>query len=261
MEKRNVVVAIVEKYHPDLYLIWNVDAIEHLRNEHRKIGCFMNMCISKTRNSLPLQITAEELIYLRNQTCCTVHVVDKSLLSNVAFEAHIQKQLQIDRLAISRCQHQLIHDYNNLVKKITVGDIGQQSQSMKLMPVEKSTQVPSDVLSALKEQFFTTGGLKFGCHLLLYPGNPLCYHASHMFYYFRPDDPVMVKNLLTRCRLVSIAINSLSTDRIVFVFLVQQVQGAAMKKSPLPSKRCDVLILTDAFMLSCIDYYVKIFQY
>ncbi|XP_003379922.1 nitrilase protein [Trichinella spiralis] len=57
------------------------------------------------------------------------------------------------------------------------------------MPVEKSTQVPSDVLSALKEQFFTTGG------------NPLCYHASHMFYYFRPDDPVMVKNLLTRCRL------------------------------------------------------------
>ncbi|KRX42930.1 Phosphatidylserine synthase 1, partial [Trichinella murrelli] len=167
--------------------------IEHLRNEHRRIGCFMNMRISKTRNSLPLQITAEELIYLRNQTCCTVHVVDKSLLSNVAFEAEIDKidiaNLQIDRSGISRCQNQLIHDYNNLVKKITVGDIGQQSQSMKLMPVEKSTLVPGDVLSALKEQFYTTGG------------NPLCYHASHMFYYFRPDDRVMVKNILTRCRL------------------------------------------------------------
>ncbi|KRY50333.1 tRNA-splicing endonuclease subunit Sen34 [Trichinella britovi] len=204
MEQRNVV-AIVEKYHPSLYLVWDVDAIEHLRNEHRRIGCFMNMRISKTRNSLPLQITAEELIYLRNQTCCTVHVVDKSLLSNVAFEAEIDKidiaNFQIDRSGISRCQNQLIHDYNNLVKKITVGDIGQQSQSMKLMPVEKSTLVPGDVLSALKEQFYTTGGLKFGCHLLLYPGNPLCYHASHMFYYFRPDDRVMVKNLLTRCRL------------------------------------------------------------
>ncbi|KRY18337.1 Omega-amidase NIT2 [Trichinella patagoniensis] len=265
MEQRNVV-AIVEKYHPSLYLVWDVDAIEHLRNEHRRIGCFMNMRISKTRNSLPLQITAEELIYLRNQTCCTVHVVDKSLLSNVAFEADIQKQLQIDRSVISRCQNQLIHDYNNLVKKITVGDIGQQSQSMKLMPVEKSTLVPGDVLSALKEQFYTTGGLKFGCHLLLYPGNPLCYHASHMFYYFRPDDPVVVKNLLTRCRLgthvnkaVVLATKKPNGTQIYITFN-HQVQGAAMKKSPLPSKRCNVLILIDAFMLSCIDYYVKIFH-
>ncbi|KRX20335.1 Omega-amidase NIT2 [Trichinella nelsoni] len=301
MEQRNVV-AIVEKYHPGLYLIWDADAIEHLRNEHRRIGCFLNMRISKSRNSLPLQITAEELIYLRNQTCCTVHVFDKSLLSNVAFEADIQNKLQIHRSMVIRCQNQLIPDYSNFVKKITVGDIGQQSQSMKLMPVEKSTLVPSDVLSALKEQFFTTGGLKFGCHLLLYPGNPLCYHASHMFYYFRPDDPVMVKNLLTRCRLgthvnkavvlatkkpngtqIYITFNHMKNFgkqiwkkmycsknyflsyyvrcfKIVFVFLVQQVQGAAMKKSPLPSKRCDVLILSDAFMLSCIDYYVKIFH-
>ncbi|KRZ76078.1 tRNA-splicing endonuclease subunit Sen34 [Trichinella papuae] len=289
------VVAIVEKYHPGLYLIWDTDAIQHLRSEHSRIGNFMNMCISKSRHSLPLQITAQELLYLRAQSCCTVHVVDKSLLSNVAFEDAIQKQLQTDASEISRCQKQLIRDYNNLVKKITAGDVGQRSQSMTMMPVEKSTPVPGDVLSALKEQFFTTGGLKFGCHLLLYPGNPLCYHASHMFHYFRPDDLVMVKHLLTLCRLgthvnkavvlatkkangtqIYITFNhkknmekksiscqfgvSFVIRRIVFVFFIQQVQGAAMKKSPLPSKRCNVLILIDAFMLSCIDYIDGLFS-
>ncbi|KAL1228995.1 tRNA-splicing endonuclease subunit [Trichinella pseudospiralis] len=201
MAQCNVVVVIVEKYHPGLYLIWDIDAIQHLRSKHSRIGNFMNMCISKSRHSLPLQITAQELLYLRAQSCCTVHVVDKSLLSNVAFENAIQEQLQTNASEISRCQKQLIRDYSNLVKKITAGDFGQRSQLMTVTPVEKSTPVPGDVLSVLKEQFFTTGGLKFGCHLLLYPGNPLCYHASHMFLYFRPDDLVMVKNLLTLCRL------------------------------------------------------------
>ncbi|KRZ24729.1 Omega-amidase NIT2 [Trichinella pseudospiralis] len=201
MAQCNVVVVIVEKYHPGLYLIWDIDAIQHLRSKHSRIGNFMNMCISKSRHSLPLQITAQELLYLRAQSCCTVHVVDKSLLSNVAFENAIQEQLQTNASEISRCQKQLIRDYSNLVKTITAGDFGQRSQLMTVTPVEKSTPVPGDVLSVLKEQFFTTGGLKFGCHLLLYPGNPLCYHASHMFLYFRPDDLVMVKNLLTLCRL------------------------------------------------------------
>ncbi|KRX91691.1 Omega-amidase NIT2 [Trichinella pseudospiralis] len=189
MAQCNVVVVIVEKYHPGLYLIWDIDAIQHLRSKHSRIGNFMNMCISKSRHSLPLQITAQELLYLRAQSCCTVHVVDKSLLSNVAFENAIQEQLQTNASEISRCQKQLIRDYSNLVKKITAGDFGQRSQLMTVTPVEKSTPVPGDVLSVLKEQFFTTGG------------NPLCYHASHMFLYFRPDDLVMVKNLLTLCRL------------------------------------------------------------
>ncbi|XP_058462015.1 uncharacterized protein LOC131437006 [Malaya genurostris] len=60
-----------------------------------------------------------------------------------------------------------------------------------------------------KQNVFISGGDAFGCDFLLYPGDPLYYHASHMVYIL--SDPTMkldVKYLIRCCRL-SVVVNKI----------------------------------------------------
>ncbi|XP_055529886.1 tRNA-splicing endonuclease subunit Sen34 [Wyeomyia smithii] len=70
-----------------------------------------------------------------------------------------------------------------------------------------------------KQKMYITGGDTFGCDFLLYPGDPLYYHASHMVHVLKNSNLKTNLKYLIRCCRLSVVVNK------VCVFAYENCQG------------------------------------
>ncbi|XP_053688340.1 tRNA-splicing endonuclease subunit Sen34 [Sabethes cyaneus] len=60
-----------------------------------------------------------------------------------------------------------------------------------------------------KQKMYVSGGDTFGCDFLLYPGDPLYYHASHVVHVLKDSKLRLDFKYLTRCCRLSVVVNKI----------------------------------------------------
>ncbi|KHJ45289.1 putative tRNA intron endonuclease [Trichuris suis] len=153
------------------YLVWDVDHVRTLREKYRIIGNLAGpFRAHKQQNDqlgLPLQISDNEAAVLLGMP---------------------------EAVVLQNCEPVPIEKFLCPVLP---------SRHLAHKEEEKMRYVPKNIVSALRRNFYITSGLKFGCHFLLYPGDPLRYHASHMFIYLPRHQRLTAKEMTAYCRLAN----------------------------------------------------------
>ncbi|KFD67707.1 hypothetical protein M514_08560 [Trichuris suis] len=189
------------------YLVWDVDHVRTLREKYRIIGNLAGpFRAHKQQNDqlgLPLQISDNEAAVLLGMPEAFVLAEGKIAI----FET--ENRAPTSPNTLQNCEPVPIEKFLCPVLP---------SRHLAHKEEEKMRYVPKNIVSALRRNFYITSGLKFGCHFLLYPGienhafcpkifvrlgDPLRYHASHMFIYLPRHQRLTAKEMTAYCRLAN----------------------------------------------------------
>ncbi|KAL9704676.1 hypothetical protein quinque_008194 [Culex quinquefasciatus] len=113
----------------------------------------------------------------------------------IAEERRKLELMEFDRLIQIPMEHPL-----NIERAIIDFDLSGEHERLKY-------RVFRDIWE--KQNVFISGGDAFGCDFLLYPGDPLYYHASHMIHVIADADHRLDVKYMIRCCRLSVVVNKI----------------------------------------------------
>ncbi|VDP30642.1 unnamed protein product [Soboliphyme baturini] len=194
----------VEKF-SDAFLVWNLEEVKSLRENYRIVGSFVG-CLSQCTQQnyqlgLPLMLSSVEVgLLLKNEDEGKDKpdaVVEQSSVTGAESDGDIDatRIVEPDSLPLKN----LIVPIANRNPFATDEFYDEMSFNDFLPSIDR---VRFPVFTDLHNRgYYITSGLKFGCDYLLYPGDPLAFHASHLVHCAKRSKQFRARDLLSWCRL------------------------------------------------------------
>uniref|UniRef100_A0A182IQJ8 tRNA-splicing endonuclease subunit Sen34 n=1 Tax=Anopheles atroparvus TaxID=41427 RepID=A0A182IQJ8_ANOAO len=240
---------IVVNFQHDRGLVYDADDYFRLRTEFRIVGNLIGVPVSHPRNinqqGLPVVLSSYELKLLFEKNAIRLSNRDAIFLQAPCteqaqlYKSMIEKQKEEMRQPVIEKR---IEAFRKHLPKIIEGkrkkllksgikneDINISPEQLVAEEMEKAKTAKFDVLVQIPTKYpfdcdqikyrvfeslwnqggFITVGDSFGCDFLLYPGDPMYFHASHMVHVLKKSSQKLdVKYLIRICRL-SVVVNKL----------------------------------------------------